>query len=81
MDCNLPDFSVHGISQARKLEWVDMPISMGSFNSGIKPGFPALQVDSLPSEPPGRPLVIMKTCLSLRTAEVEAKKITDLFAW
>ena len=81
MDCNLPGFSVHGISQARKLEWVDISTSMGSFNPGIEPGFPALQVDSLSSEPPGRPLMIMTTCLSLRTAEVEAEKITDLFAW
>ena len=24
-------------------------------NSGIEPGFPALQADSLPSEPPGKP--------------------------
>ena len=26
-------------------------------NSGIKPGSPALQVDSLPSEPPGKPRI------------------------
>jgi len=25
------------------------------FNPGIKPGSPALQMDSLPSEPPGKP--------------------------
>ena len=29
-----------------------MPFSKGSSNPGIKPGSPALQVDSLPSEPP-----------------------------
>ena len=29
MDCSLPDSSVHGISQARILEWVTMPSSMG----------------------------------------------------
>ena len=27
MDCSLPCFSVHGISQARILEWVAMPFS------------------------------------------------------
>ena len=27
-------------------------------NSEIKPGFPALQVDSLPSEPPGKPTLL-----------------------
>ena len=26
-------------------------------NPGIKPGSPALQVDSLPSEPPGKPII------------------------
>ena len=30
MDCSLPGFSVHGILQARKLEWVAMPSSGGS---------------------------------------------------
>ena len=30
MDCSLPGFSVHGISQARILEWVAMPSSQGS---------------------------------------------------
>ena len=30
MDCSLPDSSVHGILQARILEWVAMPSSPGS---------------------------------------------------
>ena len=30
MDCSLPGSSVHGISQARILEWVAMPASRGS---------------------------------------------------
>ena len=30
MDCILPDFSVHGIFQARVLEWVAISFSMGS---------------------------------------------------
>ena len=30
MDCSLPGFSVHGILQARKLEWVAIPFSRGS---------------------------------------------------
>ena len=30
MDCNLPDSSVHGILQARILEYVAMPFSRGS---------------------------------------------------
>ena len=30
MDCSPPSYSVHGISQARILEWVVMPFSRGS---------------------------------------------------
>ena len=30
MDCSLPGFSVHGISQARIVEWVAIPFSRGS---------------------------------------------------
>ena len=53
--CSLPGFSVHGTLQARILEWVANPFSRGSLNRGIKPRSPALQADSLPSEPPGKP--------------------------
>ena len=49
------DSSVHGILQARILEWVAVRFSRGSSSPGIKPGSPALQVDSLPSESPGKP--------------------------
>ena len=31
MDCSPPDSSVHGILQARILEWVAMPFSRGIF--------------------------------------------------
>ena len=55
MDCSPPGFSVLGDSQARILEWVSMPSSKDIPNPGIKPRSPALQVDSLPIEPPGKP--------------------------
>ena len=51
MDCSLPGSSVHGILQARILEWVTVRFSRGS----SQPRSPALQADSLPSEPPGKP--------------------------
>ena len=54
MDCSPPGSSVHVISQARILEWVAIPFSRGSSWPGIKYGSPALQTDSLPSEPPGK---------------------------
>ena len=56
-DCSLPDSSVHGILQARILERVDIPFSRES-SLPRKPRSPALQADSLMSEPPGKPLGI-----------------------
>ena len=53
MDCSLPGSSVHGILQARILEWVAIPFSRGS--SQPREGSPTLQVDSLSSESPGKP--------------------------
>ena len=55
MDCRPPGSSVHGVLQARILEWVAMPSSRGSSQPWIEPGSPALQVGSLPSEPPWKP--------------------------
>ena len=46
MDCSPPGSSVHGILQAKILEWVAMLSSRGSSNPGIEPrspAFPALQ--------------------------------------
>ena len=48
--CSLPGFSVHGMLQARILEWVAISSSRGSTSKS-----PALQADSLPCEPPGKP--------------------------
>ena len=65
MNCSLPGSSIHGIFQARVLEWVAISFSRGwrglPFpspgdlpNSGIEPRSPALQADALPSELPGK---------------------------
>ena len=70
MDCSLPGTSVHGILQARILEWVAMSTSRGLPNPGIEPAplmSPALQADSLPLVPPGKPKRILKACLSHNT--------------
>ena len=51
MDCIPPGSSVHGILQARILEWV-VTSSPGDLpEPGIKPGSPALQADTLATEP------------------------------
>ena len=55
MDYSLPGSSVHRIPQARILEWVAIPFSRYLPYSGIEPGSPALQADSLPPEPSGKP--------------------------
>ena len=54
--CNPTDYTVHGISQARILEWVAFPFSRDLPNPGIKPRSPTLQADSLPAEPQAKPL-------------------------
>ena len=48
---------VYRILQARILEWVAFPFARYLPNPGIKSRSPTLQVDSLPSEPPGKPNV------------------------
>ena len=55
--CDPMDCIVDGILQARILEWVGQPFSSpGNLpNPGIEPRSPALQADSLPAEPQGKP--------------------------
>ena len=58
MDCSLPGSSVHGILQARILEWVAYPPPRDLPDPGIEPlspVSPALQANSLPAEPSGKP--------------------------
>ena len=56
MDCSLPGSSVCGFLQARILQWVAIPSPRDLPNPGIEPRSPALQVDSLPAEPQGKPI-------------------------
>ena len=54
---NPMDYIAHEILQARILEWIAIPFSRAGDlpNPGIEPRSPALQVDSLLAEPPGKP--------------------------
>ena len=54
--CNPMDYTIHGILQARIQEWVDSPSPGDLPNPAIEPRSPALQVDSLPAEPSGKPI-------------------------
>ena len=53
-DCSLPGSSLHGILQARVLGGLPFPSPGDLPDPGIKPGSPALQADTLPSEPPDK---------------------------
>ena len=58
-DYSPPSYSDHGILQARILEWVAIPSSRGSSQLGDVnshlPASPALQANSWPTKPPGKP--------------------------
>ena len=49
------DCTIHGILQARILEWVAIPFSGDCPSPGIEPRSPILQADSLPAELQGKP--------------------------
>ena len=40
------------------LEWIVISFSRDLPDPGVEPGSPALKVDSLPSEPSGKPLIL-----------------------
>ena len=57
MDCSPPDFSVHGILQARILEWAAIPTPGDLLYSGIEPASlasSALTGGFFTTEPPGK---------------------------
>ena len=62
VDCSPPGSSVHGILQARILEWVAISFSRGS----SQPRDPALQADALTSEPPGKPAAVQRESQRIR---------------
>ena len=53
--CNPMDYTVHGIPQAKILEWVAVPSPGDLPNPQIKPRSPTFQADSLPTELQGKP--------------------------
>ena len=63
VDCSPKGSSVHGILQARTLEWVatsfsDLP------NPGINPVSPALAGGFFTTEPPGKPIAVITQLLN-----------------
>ena len=77
LDCSPPGSSVHGISQARILEWVVTFFSRGIFRTQASKLFPALQVNCLPLRDPGSPFNL--SVFSLKVLLLEIKITTILF--
>ena len=78
LDCSLPGSSVHGIFQAKILEWVAISSSRDLPDPGIESMSPmssALLADYLSTEPLGKPCIftagliweLVYTCKALRT--------------
>ena len=55
--CSLPGSSIHGVFQARVLGWVAISFSRGSSKPRDQTPVSHIAADSLPCEPPGKPLV------------------------
>ena len=53
IDCSPPGSSVHGILQARTVEWASFPTPGDLSKPGIEPRSPALKADSSQYEPQG----------------------------
>ena len=63
--CHPMDYTVHGLLQARILEWVAVTLSRGSFQPRDRIHVLTLQAGSLPAEPPGKSKNIREGSLSL----------------
>ena len=76
MDCSLPGFSIHGILQARILEWVAISSSRDFPDAGIEPTSPALAAEFFTTEPPGKG---EKNCLQSKASQDFSPDL-DLFS-
>ena len=76
MDYSLPGSSVHGIFKTRTPEWVPFPSPEDLPDPEIKSGSPTLQADSLPIEPPRKPLLCRRI---IKTSSLWGKERNDNF--
>ena len=60
MDCSLPGSSVHGILQARIVEWVTVPFFRGSSQSRDWPKISHNAGGFFILEPPGKPIWVLR---------------------
>ena len=77
--CDPVDYMVHGILQARMLEWVAVLSPADLPNPGIEPRSPTLQVDSSPVEPQGKPIIEICNSSNVRSTPCNFRK-SDMLA-
>ena len=74
MDCSPSGSSVHGISQARILDWVAISVSRDFPDPEIKPESPPLAGGFFTTEAPGKPKAIFPMGKKKKKKEEERKK-------
>ena len=77
--CDPMDYMVHGILQARILEWVAVLSPADLPNPGIEPRSPTLQVDPSPVEPQGKPIIEICNSSNVRSTPCNFRK-SDMLA-
>ena len=76
MDCSSPGSSVHGIFQARVLEWVVISFSRGSSQPRDLTWFSRIVGRHfLPSEPPGKPLQYRRPGFNLQVGIIPWRRV------
>ena len=80
MDSSPPGSSVHGIIQARILEWVAISFSRGSSQQGIESASPALAGGFFTTEPLGKPLIYNYTLIYI-ILEKKMATHSSILAW
>ena len=74
MDCSLPGLSVYGVFRQEYQSGLPFPSPGDLPNPGIKPRYPTLQADALPSEPPGKPhITITRNEFSIYVSQINNK--------
>ena len=64
-----------GFSRQEYRSGLQFPSSRDLHNPGIEPRSPTLQADSSLSEPPGKPLLVVRSCYSLLVVSMKSKNI------
>ena len=82
LDCSPAGSSVHGILQARTLEWVTTFSSRGSSPPRDQAHLSCLQLGSFPLAPSGKPMSNLRTCIIwLKLSQHDPSLMDSLWPW